>query len=310
MGPILNAVLPVFLVIGAGYLAVWRGVMSDAAVDGLMTFATRFAVPCLLFMGVATLDLGQDFDLALLASFYAGSTANFFLGLVGARLLFGRPWPDCVAIGFAALFANTVLLGLPITERAYGADALSASYAVISIHAAFCYFLGIVTMEITRASGAGAWRTGRKVVVAMFRNALMLGVGLGFIVNLGGISLPGVLEEALGLMVRAALPVALFGLGGVLFRYRPEGDTGVIAYICALSLILHPLITYGLGRAVTDLSDAQLRSAVLTAAMAPGINAYLFADMYGVARRVAATSVLIGTGLAVITASLWIALLP
>jgi hypothetical protein len=44
--------------------------------------------------------------------------------------------------------------------------------------------------------------------------------------------------------------------------------------------------------------------------MAPGINSYLFANMYGVARRVAATSVLVATAATVLTASAWIALLP
>jgi malonate transporter len=44
-----------------------------------------------------------------------------------------------VAIGFVPLFANSVLLGLPITERAYGADALAGNFAIISIHAAYCY---------------------------------------------------------------------------------------------------------------------------------------------------------------------------
>jgi predicted permease len=43
------------------------------------------------------------------------------------------------------------------------------------------------------------------------------------------------------LMVRAALPAALFGLGGVLYRYRPEGDMRTIL-ICAVSLGLHPAI--------------------------------------------------------------------
>ena len=44
--------------------------------------------------------------------------------------------------------------------------------------------------------------------------------------------------------------------------------------------------------------------------MAPGVNAYLFANMYGVARRVVASSVLFGTVITVVTAAAWIALLP
>ena len=53
----------------------------------------------------------------------------------------------------------------------------------------------------------------------------------------------------------------------------------------------------------------QFRSSVVTAAMAPGANAYLFAAMYGRATRVAASSVLLGTSLSVLTAAGWLAAL-
>ena len=58
------------------------------------------------------------------------------------------------------------------------------------------------------------------------------------------------------------------------------------------------------------ISTNEMRSAVMTAAMAPGVNAYLFANMYGAARRVAASSVLIATAISIGTASLWILILP
>ncbi|MFO8126883.1 AEC family transporter, partial [Yoonia sp.] len=148
-----------------------------------------------------------------------------------------------------------------------------------------------------------------KVLKAMFNNALIIGITLGFIVNLGGIPLPAVFTDAVDLMIRAALPAALFGLGGVLYRYRPEGDMRTILFVVAISLGLHPVIVWGLAQA-NDLSDAALRSAIMTAAMAPGINAYVFANMYGKARRVAASSVLMGTGLSIFTVWLWLYALP
>ena len=58
-----------------------------------------------------------------------------------------------VVIGLGALFSNSVLLGLPITERAFGSDALSANFAIISIHAPVCYLLGVLVMEFSRADG-------------------------------------------------------------------------------------------------------------------------------------------------------------
>jgi len=306
---LIEVILPVFLVIGFGYLAVWRGWFSRGGVDGLMTFTQKFAIPCLLFAALARLDLAQSFDWRLLLSFSAGALAGFVLGLAGARLIFGRSWEDAVAIGFCGLFSNSVLLGLPIMERAYGEDALAANFAIVTVHSPFCYGIGITAMEVVRARGARAARVAAKVGRAMFSNTLILGIVAGFAVNLSGLPVPGPLNDALDLMVRAALPAALFGLGGVLVQYRPEGDMRAILYVCAVSLLAHPAITYCLGLALALPVDG-LRAAVVTAAMAPGVNAYIFASIYGRAMRVAASSVLIATGLTVVTAWLWLQVLP
>jgi predicted permease len=304
-----DVTLPVFLVIAFGFAAVRLGLFGDHAVDGLMRFTQQFAIPCLLFRAISTLDLGQTFQWPLLIAFYAGATAGFLAGLLGARHLFGRAWPDCVAIGFCCLFSNSLLLGLPITERAYGASALAPNYALIAVHSPYCYALGITAMEIARHAGGGVIATARNILNAMFRNALVIGIALGFVVNLSGIGTPDVVAQALDLMSRAALPAALFGLGGVLVRYRPEGDKLTVLYVCAVALVLHPTVTWALGKGV-GLETGPFRSAVLTAAMAPGVNAYVFANMYGVGKRVAASAVLYATALSIITVSVWLTLLP
>ena len=309
MQALIEVILPVFLVLGFGYVAHWRGLFSEAAVDGLVVFTQRFAIPCLLFEAIAGLDLSASFDPRLLASFYVGATAGFLAGLFGARLLFRRGWEDCVAIGFVGLFSNSVLLGLPITERAYGAAALGPNYAIIALHAPFCYLLGLTVMEAVRQRGRGILRSVRATVTSIATNALLIGIALGLVVNLGAIPVPDPVDQAVGLMSRAALPAALFGLGGVLYRYRPEGDLRVIGFITAVSLVLHPAVTWAMGGA-TGLETGGLRSAVLTAAMAPGVNTYVFANMFGAARRVAASAVLVGTAASVVTVWLWLAVLP
>lgn len=263
----------------------------------------------MLFRAISTLDLQSSLNLPLLSSFYAGVVLAFIVGLLGGRYLFGRPWEDCVAISFCCLFSNTLLLGLPITERAYGPEGLIGNYAIITFHAPFGYMLGITAMELVRAQGTPMTHLPLKVGKAMFSNAIVLGIGLGFAVNLTGLPLPNVFTDALDIIGRAALPAALFGLGGVLYRYRPEGDMRVIVFICLVSMGLHPLVVYILGTSGNIGTDA-LRSGLITAAVAPGANAYIFANMYGAARRVAASAVLFGTALSILTTSLWITLLP
>ncbi len=309
MQTLISVILPVFFIIGFGYLAAWRGLFSQQNVDGLMRYATTFAVPVLLFRAISQLDLAAEYNLSLLGSFYGAAFLCFLTGMVGAKYLFGRDWEDATAIGFVCLFSNSLLLGLAIMERAYGPDSLTGNYAIISIHAPFCYGIGIATMEIMRARHSSKVQIVPTVLKAMFSNALIIGIGLGFVVNLGNISMPEPAMHAVNLLAASALPAALFGVGGVLYRYRPEGDMRVILFCCAVSLCLHPALTFAFGT-LSAISADNMRSAIVTASMAPGINAYLFANMYGRAMRVAASTVLIGTALSVLTVWLWLGTLP
>lgn len=311
MSVLLDVILPVFLVIGFGYAAArWLG-LRETSVDGIMQFAQGFALPLLLFASIARLDLGRAYDAGLMLSFYIGAFSGFAAGFLAGRYLFDRPVTDSIAFGFCGLFSNSLLLGVPITERAYGAGALEGNFAIISIHAPVFYAFGITCMELARSQGLGlsAATLARQVARAILTQPLVIGILCGFAVNISGLVLPGIAWSAIDMVIAAALPAALFGLGGVLHRYRPEGDLRAIAALSAVSLVLHPGITWTLGTQVFDLDEAALRSAVLTAAMAPGVNAYVFANLYGVAKRVAASTVLMGTALSILTVWVWLQVL-
>jgi len=307
LSTIFNIVAPVFLVIGAGYLAVRRELFGDTMVDGLMKFAIQFAVPCLLFRATSTMDLGSAYDWRVMGAFYAGATASFIVATLLARHLFGRNPGEAVAVGFGALFSNLVLLGLPISQRAWGFDteAMETAYAIVSVHAPFCYLLGITSLELLRADGRSLPETGRAVARAMFRNSLMVGIGLGFIVNLGGLVLPEALTSSIDILGRAALPAALFGLGGTLSRYAFNTSLGEAGSIAAISLIVHPGIAFAICHWL-EVADHLARATVLMAAMAPGVNAYLFASLYQQGQGVAASTVLLGTAASIVSVSAWL----
>lgn len=111
------------------------------------------------------------------------------------------------------------------------------------------------------------------------------------------------------MVARAALPAALFALGGTLTRYSLRASLGEAGMISVLKLIIHPAIAYVLCTAVFDLPIAFTRSAVITAAMAPGVNAYVFANMYNRAKGAAASAVLLGTMASIFSASMWLVIL-
>jgi malonate transporter and related proteins len=312
LSALLDVILPVFLVIGFGYAVTRARWMDESMVDSLMRYAQNFAAPILLFKSVAGLDLTQAYNPGLMLSFYLAAFAAFGAGIAGARLIFHRPPADCIAIGFACLFSNSLLLGVPITERAFGPEALAGNFAIISIHSPLFYGVGITAMELVRARGLGLSPAAlsRKVATAIFTQPLVIGIMAGFAVNLSGVHIPGTAQSAVSMIAASAIPVALFALGGVLIRYRTEGDRATIAMICGISLIVHPTLAYILGRFVFDIDTPALRSVVMTACMAPGVNAYVFANLYGVAKRVNASAVLIGTASSILTIWLWLQILP
>ena len=309
MQALLDVILPVFFVVGLGYAVVWRKVFSTVAVDGLMTYTQNFAIPCLLFMALIKIDLGQAYSFRLMGSYYIGAASGFALGFLGARYIFKRSAEDSVAIGFVSLFSNSVMMGLAITERAYGVDALVANFAIVSLHAPFCYFVGITAMEIAKSDGDSIAQVALNVGKSMMKNALFIAILLGLLVNITDVALPKAFLAGTNMVATTALPAALFGMGGVLYQYRPEGDFGAIAWVVGISLLVHPAIVWSLGQ-LWDLSISELRSAVLTSAMAPGINCYIFASMYNRAKRVAASGVLIATALSVLTIWCWLQVLP
>lgn len=311
MGSLITVILPVFLLIGAGYAATRFANFPQIAVDGLMKFTQSYAFPCLLFRAVSSFDIGEQFHAPLLLSYYSAAVLCFLLGFLAALFIFRRDPEDAVVIGFCCLFSNTLMLGIPITERAFGADALEANFAIIAIHAPICYSIGIAMMEAVRARGSGfnpfkiALQIGRQMV----RNPLVIALFLGFVVNLGDISVPGPLMDAVDMMVAASVPAALFAVGGVLVQYKIEGDWRVVLVICCITLLVHPTLVWIFG-SFAQLDTGQFRSAMITAAVAPGINTYVFANIYDRAKRVAASSVLMTTSLSLFTVWFWLSILP
>ncbi len=305
---ILNIVAPVFLVVGSGYLAVKTRLFTAESIDYLMKFAIQIAIPCLLFRATSTIDLVAAFDWRMLLAYYGAASASFVIAFFVVKNYFKRRPGEAVGVAFAALFSNLVLLGLPISERAWGGDSLLPGFALVSVNAPICYLIGISAMELLRADGRGAMETLRIVLKAMFRNSLMIGIGLGFFVNISGLALPESLIGAVDLLARASLPVALFALGGVLTRYTLSKSLGEASLISVLSLIVQPAITLLLGQ-LLQLPESITRSIVLMAAVAPGLNAYLFASMYNRGLDAAASTVLLATVLSVFSVSAWLLIL-
>ncbi|WP_417579905.1 AEC family transporter [Pelagibacterium sp.] len=309
MFSVLNVIAPVFVLIGLGYLAVRIRFYPRAGVGGLIAYVNNFATPCLLFRAMIDVDFSTAFNPAIIGPYYVGAVSVLALGALAALKLFRRRPGEAVSVGFSAMFTNTVLVGIPIMQRAYGDEAMPIVYSIIGLHAPILMTLSMFIMELAR-------RDGGKVSTALFQglkksltNPILIGIALGLAANLLGLELSGVADDVTLLLAGTVMPVALFGLGGALNEYK-LGETWVQALMTsAMQLIVHPAIAWVLMVPVLGVDPHMARYGVLLAAMPAGINVYIFATFYNRATDVAANTILLSTVLSLFTITGWLLLL-
>lgn len=303
---IFNVIAPVFCLVGLGYFATWLKAFPQEGIKGLIAFTNNFAAPFLLFRAMLTIDFSSALNPNLIFPFYIAALTGFVLGIVLARRSFGARPGVAVAMGFSALFTNTVLLGIPIIQRAYGDEALPTIYMIIGFHAPTLMSVGMLTMEMSRRDGRPIGFALREAGKRIATNPLLIGIASGVALNLSGLTLPLFLDDATKLLVSAVLPTALFGLGAALTQYRLAASWAPGLTMAMIKNLLHPALAYLMLVPLLGVPIEVARIVVLLAAMPTGINAYIFSTFYNRGTDVAATTVLIGTMLSMLTLSFWL----
>ncbi len=308
IGTILTITAPVFTLILAGYLAVRLKAFPKEGVRFVMLYAQNFAVPLILFNALRQIDFANSFRFEILASYFLPMFLIFLLGFYTGRK-FGKSPTAATVWGFNAFFANSVLLGLPIALRAYGAESLWVNYVILAVHSPIGYLIGALSMEFAKPRAPRLWHTLRNALFELCKNPLIIGILAGLIVNLFKIKLPHFLNDAISMQAGAALPAALFALGGVLTSFKLKGAIAPIISISALRLFLAPALVFITGHSIFQLEPAILSSVTLIATMPTGTNGFIFASLYKTQQEIAASIVFLSTIISIFTISLWLVIL-
>jgi predicted permease len=309
--PVVSSLLPVVLLIGIGFAAGRLKLIRGEAVRDLSNLVFLVLVQALLFRTMATAHL-ERLDLRSVALYYIVAGAMFF-----ALLLVQGLHSRSAVIALAAIFSNTLMIGVPLVQLAYGEAALVNLFTLISMHALVLLTLATVVLEllVAREQAAAGHAAPRHIVATValaVKNAILHPVPLpiiaGFLYSLTGWGLPAVVERPLKLLGDAFGPVALV-LVGVTLAQTAIGPhlRGALA-ISVLKTVVHPLLMWAAGRAV-GLSGLPLTVMVVAAALPVGANVFLFSQRYKKAEDLVTASVAVSTLMAIATISVVMGLL-
>src|SRR5438045_4108089 len=117
---------PLFVLIGVGYALTRWGRWPMAASDALTRFVFTVAIPTLLFRLMSDFAREPPVDGRLLVAFFGGCLIVYLIARVVALAIFRLDGGGQSIFAMGGIFANNVLLGVPLAQVTLGPAALPA----------------------------------------------------------------------------------------------------------------------------------------------------------------------------------------
>ncbi|HZH56601.1 AEC family transporter [Yanghanlia caeni] len=309
MSLILEAVLPLFALILAGYVAGRRRILGAAATDSLNTFVVWMALPALLFQAMALISWSEIRQPGFIAASALAMAAVFGASFLADRRE-GRRLADASLSSLAAAYGNAGYMGIPLCIMVLGEASLPAVIIITLLTACILFAFSIVLIELDLKRGASLGGTLRKVGISVLRNPLVCSPLAGLVVSGVGITLPAPVLQFTNLLGAAASPCALVTIGLFLSQGSTTGHRHTVWRIVSLKLLAHPLLAFVLVTWVFEMPPMWAAAAVLLAALPVGTGPFMVAKLYDREAAVTSEATLLSTVLSVFTVSLlvgWIA---
>ena len=304
---LLSLTAPLFLLVAIGYALMRVAGWPVAASDWLTKFVFSVAVPALLFRLMSDFSRLPPVDPWLLLAYFGGCLVAFVVGRLAAFALFRMDGASQSVFAMGGIFANLVLLGVPLAKVLLSEAAMPAVSLVVVFNSLLLWTLVTVSVEWARQrelSWATIGRTALGVVTNPVVGAILAGTAFGF----SGIALPDIVMRTLDLVAQAAVPLSLIVLGMGLAEYGIREGWRESAAIAFIKLAVQPAVVLLLARALA-LPALETQAIVMLASLPVGANVYLMAREFDTLIGPVAASLVLSTALAAATTPLALALL-
>jgi|SRR5690554_2041534 predicted permease len=305
----LTSGLAIFLIAILGYMSAKKELISEQETNAISKFAFAFAIPVLLFYSAARSELPSTIEWTFLLSFYGPVALVFLLAIFAGSSLFRSDEKTQSVFGVSSTYSNTTILGIPLCLELLGEASLVPLFVILCVQNIFIFTLGVLAAERDSLTLAGFFHYLAKTFEQFVRSPILLSVALGLLFNLFNVQFLSVLDEALLLFSRAAIPVALFVMGASLSYFRFSIGLSSIWTAVLLKNVALPVLVYLAAFHLFKVDFLWGATATLAAAMPIGISAYVFSQKYQVWTQQAASSILVSTLLSLVTLGGWSVLL-
>jgi len=305
---ILNLALPFFGLIFIGFACgKWRR-LPDEGLAWMNFFILYVALPALFFRILSKTPFEQlaqvDFIKATTLATFGAFAIAFLVGLIARR---GR-LADATLAGVAGGLGNIGYMGPGLALATWGQEAAVPVALIFCFDSLLIFTLVPLLMAFSGEAKTGLLRALADVLRSIVLNPLLVAAALGVAAAAYRFEPPVALDRLLEFLYASAAPCALFALGVTLALRPLESTPPEVPPLIMVKLALHPVLALLLLRYFGPFSELWVSTAVLMAALPPGLFAFILARQYDAWIEQASSAVLIGTLTSVVTltAVMWL----
>ncbi|ADK82259.1 AEC family transporter [Sediminispirochaeta smaragdinae] len=275
--------LPLFLIIGAGYLFARFYAVGEAS---LVAVLTDFFMPMLVFVSlyrstITPLELGRLF----------GATSAVVVIMLLLAVSYARiARIDPKSFALPVIFMNSGFLGIPLMQIWGGSEAMNIIIIFDEIQTLYIFTLGLVIIR----GGVS-----KRAIKASLSSPILWAVIAGFGANVGRLPIPHPILDTCAFAGDAASPLAAFTLGLSIHARKPQLEIHLFAGI--LLRIVAGFLTALLVVTLFGFSGTARTVLLVTGALPAALFSYVLPSRYGIDSRRAQGIVIATTMLSIIT---------
>ena len=302
MADVLNLTIPMFSLIGIGYLLKRIQFMSEQDGTVLSKFAFYILLPPLMFTSILSGDASKSLNINFIFSYEIITITIFVLTYLLGVLIKLKTMEKAI-FGLNAAYPNYGYIGVPLCILAFGAEA-AIPLALILLADTFVLLTTLIFYNLTETRKTSLRELSKEIIQRFIYNPLMMSVFVAFIFSTVDIKIITAIDRTLSIVAASATAVALIALGVSLNVTSIKSQKSVLFFITVIKLIVHPILIFIVFQFQTGIDPMWVKTAIVCASLPVAANVFVLANYYKNFESESAAAITITTMVSSITVTI------
>ncbi len=212
---IINTILPVYILIAAGWLAIHFKLFNQAAKKACAKLVSDFIFPALLLLQTLTTDINKILDVRWLVAFFCAMVLIWLFVMLVGKFIFKQPINNIAMEAMLCAFPNMGGMGIPFLIHIIGVSALVSVAKANFVVSLTLIPVTVMLLQLHMDHGKGIFHVIISAIISSIKTPMFLAVVIGTLINVIGLSkiIPAFALNTLHTVAESCVFISLFTVG-------------------------------------------------------------------------------------------------